>query len=132
MKENKEDNALREKINSPEQFMQFQDIINKCDEIRHKEYVIKFSSQSDIRSWQPALDEFEEHLLNYNYGKITGDIYVSSSILHKSFIAVDETSVIQLLFNLGKKYNTTGRIKIVRIDGEIQTVIFNRSTKAYR
>ncbi len=98
----------------------------------HKHYLIKFSNQSDILSWQPALDEFTVEIENNKCGKITGDALITSRKLHKSFIAEDETSALQLLLNLGKKHDTTGRIKIVRVEGEIQTVIFNRSSKVYR
>lgn len=125
------DDGIAENVTSMEATSSLQEIKDGQPK-DHKHYLIKFSNQSDILSWQPALDEFTIEIENSNCGKITGDALITQRKLHKSFIAADETSALQLLLNLGKKHDTTGRIKIVRVEGEMQTVIFNRSSKVYK
>jgi hypothetical protein len=95
-------------------------------------YIIKFVSQSDIKNWKPALDEFSEELENSKIGKITGETFLSKDKYHKSFTTINETAALQLLLNLGKKHCTTGRIKIIKLENDNETIVFHRSTKAYK
>ncbi|MDB5226556.1 MAG: hypothetical protein JWN78_749 [Bacteroidota bacterium] len=129
---NIETSELNKNVFETSEVKQLPEIVTTGEINSQKQYLIKFSNQSDILNWQHALNEFEVQLVNTNCGRITGDTVATPRILHKSFIAVDETSALQLLLNLGKKHDTTGRIKIVRVDGETQTVIFNRSSKVYK